>query len=129
MELGDTYESKFFVNQDDVIKFAEVTGDNNPIHLDDEIASKSIFKKKIVHGFLAGSVFSRVFGTEWPGTGTIYLKQEMKFLAPVFTDNLYIAKFKVEEIKDKNRAIISTSLEDEKSKNLVISGEAVVIFT
>jgi len=78
---------------------------------------------------LAGSVFSRVFGTEWPGTGTIYLKQEMKFLAPVFTDNLYIAKFKVEEIKDKNRAIISTSLEDEKSKNLVISGEAVVIFT
>jgi 3-hydroxybutyryl-CoA dehydratase len=129
MELGDTYESKFFVNQDDVIKFAEVTGDNNPIHLDDEIASKSIFKKKIVHGFLAGSVFSRVFGTEWPGTGTIYLKQDMKFLAPVFTDNLYIAKFKVEEIKDKNRAIISTRLEDEKSKNLVISGEAVVIFT
>jgi 3-hydroxybutyryl-CoA dehydratase len=129
MELGDTYESKFFVNQDDVIKFAEVTGDNNPIHLDDEIASKSIFKKKIVHGFLAGSVFSRVFGTEWPGTGTLYLKQEMKFLAPVFTDNLYIAKFKVEEIKDKNRAIISTRLEDEKSKNLVILGEAVVIFT
>lgn len=120
------FEYKFSFTQEDVLKFAEVTGDFNPIHLDAEYAKGSLFKKPIVHGFLAGSVFSKIFGTLFPGEGTIYLKQEMKFMAPMFVDIVYLAKVRVKaQMKEKSRALIETNIEDGKG-NSIISGEATI---
>ncbi|MFW1968563.1 MaoC family dehydratase [Acinetobacter guillouiae] len=115
---------KFQFTENDVIKFAEVTGDNNPIHLDKKHAETTIFKKPIVHGFYVGSVFSRIFGTDYPGVGTIYLHQMMSFLAPVFTNNFYYASVLVKDIDGiKGKATIVTEILDENQSKILI-GEA-----
>ena len=124
IKVADTYTHEICFNQSDVNTFAKITGDNNPIHLDTEFAAKTIFGKPIVHGFFSASVFSMVFGTKFPGEGTIYLFQDMKFLAPVFVDKPYKAKFEVLEVNtEKHIGIIKCILEDENGKN-VIEGTA-----
>ena len=104
-----TYAFEF--SQAEVASFAELSGDNNPIHIDEAYARETVFKRPIVHGFLVGSVFSRIFGTQYPGIGTIYLSQSMKFLAPVFAGKRYQAKITVKEVNlQKNRAVVSTEI-------------------
>jgi 3-hydroxybutyryl-CoA dehydratase len=71
------------ITDEDVKAFAGLSGDVNPVHLDDEFASGTIFKKRIAHGFLTGALFSTVLGTKLPGPGCIYLSQGLKFRAPV----------------------------------------------
>ena len=123
---GFVFEHQFYYNQEQVNAFANATGDQNPIHLDEEYARKTIFKKPIIHGFLGGSVFSKVFGTLNPGEGTIYLKQSMTFHKPMFVDQLYIARFEViDVISEKNRAVIKTEVLDQNN-NLFISGDALI---
>lgn len=120
------FEYEFVFSQNDVEKFAEATGDNNPIHLDEDFAKKSIFGKRIIHGFLGGSVFSKIFGTMFPGYGTIYLKQEMKFLAPMYCDEKYKAIIEIKEIKsDKKRAVADTSIVNNNGE-IAIIGEAII---
>lgn len=124
IKLGETFVENIRFTQERVNLFAECTGDNNPIHLDMEYAEKTPFKKPIVHGFFAGSVFSKVFGTQWPGEGTIYMFQEMAFLAPIFVEEDYIAKFEVIEVnEEKHRGLIKTTLETKDGK-IAISGQA-----
>ena len=121
IKQGDTYEYMTSFTQKDVDAFAAISGDRNPIHLDAEYASKSIFGRRIVHGFLAGSVFSKVFGTFWPGEGTIYLFQELSFRAPVFVDTEYVARFIVEEVyPQKHRGLISSNLETLDGKQVIV---------
>ena len=103
MEINDSFEYEFSFTQNDVNEFAKVTGDMNPIHIDEEIARQSLFKRRIIHGFLSGSVFSKVFGTIWPGSGTIYLNQQMTFLQPMYTEVNYLAKFSIIECLPKNK--------------------------
>jgi acyl dehydratase len=123
---GSTYQHSFSFSQSDVERFAEVTGDRNPVHLDAEYAAKTPFKEPIIHGFLGGSVFSRVLGTLFPGEGTIYMKQEMSFRRPMYVGRTYTAKFEITEHQaDKHRAVISTVVEDENGKP-AITGEALV---
>ncbi|MEG0500511.1 MAG: MaoC family dehydratase, partial [Rikenellaceae bacterium] len=99
-------------------------GDFNPIHIDAEFAAKSVFGKPIVHGFLSGAVFSKVFGTIFPGEGTIYLYQDMKFLAPVFVDHKYIAKFEIVEVDTaKHKAVVKCLLQTEDQR-ICIEGTA-----
>jgi acyl dehydratase len=110
--------------QPNVELFAQVTVDNNPIHVDPVYAAKTPFGKPIVHGFYAGSIFSKVFGTTWPGEGTIYLYQEMAFRAPVFTGKEYTASFEIIEIDaEKHRAVVRCQLEDKEGK-VAITGNA-----
>ena len=90
--VGSKFEYEFSFTQQDVVNFATASGDFNPIHLDEEYAKNSIFKTTIIHGFLGGSIFSKVFGTIFPGNGTIYLKQDLSFLKPMFTNKNYISK-------------------------------------
>lgn len=127
MLVGDKYQHQFSFSQQDVNLFAQVTGDNNPIHLDEEKAAQSIFKRRIIHGFLGGSVFSKVFGTIWPGYGTIYMEQDLQFKRPMVVDHNYTAAFEVLEILPKNKAIIRTQVLDEDQK-LVIDGKAEIIY-
>ena len=83
------------VKEEDINTFSRVTGDTNPIHIDDEFAKKSIFKKKIAHGFLSASFISAVIGTKLPGPGCIYVRQSLRFLAPVFPGDKITTKVKV----------------------------------
>ena len=124
IKTTDTYTYNVTFNQSNVNTFAEITGDNNPIHLDADFAANTIFGKPIVHGFYSASVFSMVFGTKFPGQGTIYLYQDMKFLTPVFVEQPYKAKFEVLEVNtEKHIGTIKCVLEDENGK-IVIEGIA-----
>jgi 3-hydroxybutyryl-CoA dehydratase len=124
--VGDTFEYPFSFVQKDVIKFAEASGDFNPIHLDEEFAKNSIFRKTIIHGFLGGSVFSKVFGTIFPGNGTIYLKQDLSFYKPMFTNQNYKATFEIiDSDVSKNRAVVKTIILDDLNE-IVIKGEALI---
>ena len=126
-KIDYVYKCDFSYNQNQVLMFAEITGDNNPIHLDDDYASKSIFKQKIIHGFLGASIFSKVFGTIFPGIGSIYLSQTMAFYRPMFVDVLYTANFKIiSKDIEKKQALISTIITNSEGKNVIV-GEAIII--
>jgi acyl dehydratase len=128
IEQGTTYNHTFRFTQKDVEQFAAVTGDKNPVHLDADYAAKTMFKKPIMHGFLGGSVLSKVFGTLFPGEGTIYLKQSMAFMRPMFVDTDYEVRMTVKEVnKEKHRAVVETIIVDKGSEEVVISGEATVM--
>lgn len=126
MKLNQAFQYEFSFSQQDVIDFARVTGDNNPVHLDEEFASKTIFKTRIMHGMLGACIFSKVFGTIFPGEGTIYLSQSLSFLKPMYVDTKYEAHFEVLEIMEKNRAKVSTTILNDEGKKVVV-GEAIVM--
>lgn len=123
---GDTYEEAFSFAQEDVNQFAELTGDKNPIHVDPEYAANTFFKRPIVHGFLAGTAFSKVFGMSFPGEGTIYLKQSMEFRRPIYPSSEYKVVMEVKETPGKNRGIIDTKIVEVESGKPVIVGEALI---
>ncbi len=128
MEIGQTYKHPFVFSQDQVNDFAQVSGDTNPLHLDPEFAATTPFKKPIMHGFLGGSIFSMVLGTKFPGPGSVYLKQAMEFLRPMYVDQNYEAIFTVKEIDiAKNRVLIETKIIDSQTGKTTISGEALIM--
>ena len=111
---------------EDVKAFAGISQDNNPVHLDQEYAEKSVFKNRIVHGFLTGSLFSAIIGTQLPGNGSIYLGQTLNFKKPVYHDQLVTATVTVIDIrKDKPIVKLSTVCKNEQDE-VVIDGEAIV---
>lgn len=128
IETNQVYTHDFKFTQDEVNKFAEVTGDKNPVHINAEYAAKTMFKRPIMHGMLSASLFSKVFGTLFPGEGTIYLKQSLSFLKPMYVDTAYEAVFTVKEVvNEKNRAMIETLIKDKTTGIVCTSGEAMVM--
>lgn len=120
IRIQDTYTLPVSYTQEQVDAFAEVTLDRNPIHLDAAYAAQTPFGRPIVHGFLSAAVFSRVFGTLWPGAGTIYLQQEMSFRAPVFVGEAYTASFEVMDINaEKHIATVRCSLRNAAGKECI----------
>ena len=109
IQLNETYKHDFSFSQEDIIKFAEVTGDKNPVHLDANYAATTMFKVPIMHGMLGASLFSKVFGTLFPGEGTIYLKQSLSFMKPMFVDTAYEAVFTVKEIISAEKIRLSNN--------------------
>ncbi len=129
IKVNEVYTHSFSFSQDEVTRFAEVTGDKNPVHLDAAYAATTMFKRPIMHGMLSASLFSKVFGTLFPGEGTIYLKQSLNFLKPMYVDTQYEAVFTVKEIiPEKNRAVVETSIRDKEGK-ICTTGEATVMNT
>lgn len=125
LDVGDSQTVPLRFSQEDVISFARISGDANPLHLDAEYAATTIFKRPIMHGMLSASVFSRVLGTEFPGPGTIYLSQSLQFKAPMYVETNYIARLTIRSIQG-HRAIIDTVIEDEAGK-ITLQGEAEVM--
>ncbi len=113
------------MTDEDIRKFAEATGDTNPIHLDEEFAANSIFKTRIAHGMLTASHISSVFATRLPGAGCIYVSQEFKFKAPVRIGDDVVARVEVTGfVPEKKFVIFKTQcLVGEK---VVVEGEAVL---
>lgn len=125
ISLDQTYEVLFSFSQEDVEAFAKVSGDHNPLHLDEEFAAHTTFKRPIMHGMLAASVFSRVLGMEFPGKGSIYLGQSLEFLRPMYVDTEYKATFKVLEINEKKHtAKIETHVYTTDRNKITLRGEA-----
>lgn len=126
--LGQVFNHEFVFTQEQVNTFAKVSGDNNPIHLDAEYAATTPFKKPIIHGIFSASIFSKYFGTINPGEGTIYLKQSLEFLRPMYVDTNYEAIMTVKEIDSaKNRATIDCKVIDKTTGKATISGEATLM--
>jgi len=114
--------------QEDVEGFARISQDDNPIHLDEEFAKKSIFGNRVVHGILLTSMFSKIFGTIYPGIGTIYMSQNTKFLKPAFVGDEITAKVRLMTYDDiKNRGIFKTECFN-PSEELILTGEAKIVF-
>lgn len=123
-----TFEELFKFTQDEVGRFAELTGDNNPIHLDAEYAATTSFKRPIIHGMLGATIFTKVLGTRFPGFGSIYLKQTLEFLRPMFVETDYKAVFTIKTINtEKHIAEISTEIFDVTTKKVVTRGVATMI--
>ena len=129
IELNQVYTHEFSYSQDQVNRFADATGDKNPVHLDTAYAAQTMFKRPIMHGMLSASLLSKVFGTLFPGEGTIYLKQSLNFLKPMYVDTKYDAVFTVKEvIHDKHRAVVETVIKDKDGK-VCTTGEALIMHT
>ncbi|MFC2176573.1 MaoC family dehydratase [Bacteroidota bacterium] len=123
IQVGSNAEEEFSFTQKDVNDFIKLSGDSNPIHFDTEYASKTIFKKPIVHGFLSSSIISKLIGTNLPGEGSIYLFQDLKFYNPVFVDNKYLAKVEVVNI-DGDIIKLETVITDVKTGGKIVLGNA-----
>jgi 3-hydroxybutyryl-CoA dehydratase len=79
LQIGDKFEHEFSYTQEEVDLYAKVSGDTNPLHTDEEAGKASIFGRCIMHGFLGGSVFTKIFGALWKADGHIYMKQKRRF--------------------------------------------------
>ena len=93
------------ITDSDIANFAEVTGDTNPLHLDDDFARETIFQGRIAHGMLTASLFSAILGTKLPGPGCIYMSQNIYFRAPVRPGDTVIATVTVKEIDREKRHV------------------------
>jgi len=125
LEVGKTDIYAKTVTDADITLFAGISGDTNPVHLDDEFASASRFGTRIAHGMLSASYISTVLGTKLPGPGCIYMGQNLKFMAPVRVGDTVSARVTVRElIEAKNRAVLDTVCT--VGDTVVIEGEAMV---
>lgn len=128
ISIGTVYKHQFSFSQAEVILFAQVSGDNNPLHLDADFAATTQFKKPIIHGALASSVFSKIMGTVFPGFGSVYLEQHSKYLRPMFVDQAYEAVFEVISTNtEKHTAEISTEIFDIITGKKTTTGYAVIM--
>jgi 3-hydroxybutyryl-CoA dehydratase len=125
LQLGQKASFGKTVTESDIVLFAAVTGDTNPMHLNAEYAERSIFKERIAHGMLAAGLITKVLGTQLPGPGTIYLSQSLKFRAPVRIGDTVTATVEVTALHpERHRATLRTvcSVRGEA----VLEGEAYV---
>ena len=127
IQVGDTDSFTKTITDYDIVQFARVTGDFNPVHLDPEYAKKTPFKERIAHGLLSGSIISTVLGMRLPGVNTIYLSQNFKFLLPVKIGDTIKAHVEVVEKRDdKNIIRLKTQVLNQRQE-MVVDGEAVVM--
>ena len=129
MKVGDTAVHTFTVSDEIVRGFSELTGDRNPVHLDEEFAQRTRFGRRIAHGMIAASQISAAIGNILlPGPGTIYLNQTLQFLAPVFIGDIVTTRVTVIGIKEgKPMATLETTCENQRG-DVVLKGEALVLF-
>jgi acyl dehydratase len=128
IQIGDTAEVSKTITDQDVRLFADLTGDHNPVHLDDQYASATRFKRRVAHGMLTASLISSVLANQLPGEGTVYLSQSLKFVAPVYLDDTVTARVTITGIReDKPVATLETVCVNQRGE-LLIKGEAVVLF-
>jgi 3-hydroxybutyryl-CoA dehydratase len=115
------------ITDEDVRRFAEITGDDNPLHLDDAYAATTRFAGRIVHGMLTASLFSAIVGKQLPGEGGIYLGQQVRFLKPVRPGDTITATAEVIAVRaDKRILTLRTECTNQRGET-VISGEATVM--
>ena len=126
-KTGDTASLSKTISEADVQAFADVTGDHNPIHLDEEFAKSTRFGRRIAHGMLSASLISSAIANKLPGPGSIYLSQTLKFVAPVYLGDTVTARISVTAIReDKPILSLETICENQRGE-VVVKGEATVL--
>jgi 3-hydroxybutyryl-CoA dehydratase len=124
--IGTHATRVYTITEADITRFADISGDHNPVHLDDEYAARSPFGKRIAHGFLTGAYISAVIGMELPGPGSIYLGQTLKFLAPVYIGDTITVNVEVIAVREEKRLItLRTDCTNQKGA-IVLTGEATI---
>jgi 3-hydroxybutyryl-CoA dehydratase len=127
LSVGDAAEMSKTVTDEDVRAFAELTGDRNPVHLDEGYAAGTRFGRRIAHGMLGASLISAVLANELPGRGTVYLSQTLRFTAPVFLGDTVTARVVVRAVReDKPVVTLETFCTNQRGER-VVEGEAVVL--
>lgn len=121
--MRETYSKH--VSESDVVGFAEISGDRNPIHLSEHFAAKTPFGGRIAHGLYTASLISAVIGTRLPGPGAVYISQTLRFLAPVRIDDTVVASVEIAELSEKGRRG-KLRCECRVGETLVLEGEAEV---
>ena len=126
LSIGMTHQTEHVITEKDIELFAEVSGDRNPLHMDEEFAKNTPFGQRIAHGALTASYISGILGNDLPGPGSIFVGLNMRFRRPVLIGSLVIVKVEVTEMRDRgNRVTLKVSCNvDGKA---AISGEAMVM--
>lgn len=126
LRVGASAELSRTVTEEDVLLFARVTGDDNPVHVDPAAGAASPFGERIAHGMLAGGLISAVLGTRLPGPGCIYVEQSLRFVRPVRFGDTVTARVEVRElIAEKRRVRLATVCRNQMGE-VIVKGEAVV---
>jgi len=127
LEIGEKASIRKTFTESDVYSFAQISGDTNPLHIDKEYASGSLFRERVVHGMLTAGLISAVLGTHLPGVGSIYLSQSLRFTAPVkFGDTIEAEVEVVAKIEEKKQVRLRTICRNQRGQT-VIDGEALVM--
>jgi 3-hydroxybutyryl-CoA dehydratase len=126
LRIGDTAEFTKTISESDIYLFAGVTGDLNPAHINESYAQNTFFKTRIAHGMLLAGFISAVIGMKLPGPGAIYVRQELKFLAPARIGDTITARVEVIQMQsEKNRITLRTTCTNQEN-TLIMDGEAVI---
>jgi 3-hydroxybutyryl-CoA dehydratase len=126
LSVGQEASLSTTVSEADIVAFAEISGDKNPVHIDAQYAASTMFKERIAHGMLSAAYISAVFGMKLPGPGAIYISQTLNFKAPVKIGDTVVTTVKVIElIAEKKRARFETVCS--VNGKAVVQGEAVLM--
>jgi 3-hydroxybutyryl-CoA dehydratase len=126
LSLGQSAERTHVVSEADITAFAEVSGDFNPVHMDEAFAQTTQFKGRIAHGMLSAAYISALIAGELPGAGSIYMSQSLRFRRPVRIGDEVVTKVTVTEI-DERRARVTLTTECSVDGAVVLDGEALVM--
>ncbi len=126
LEIGQTATFSKLVTEHDIMMFASMSGDRNPVHLDAEFAAGTMFKERIAHGMFSGALISAAVACELPGPGTIYLGQQMEFKLPVKLNDELTVQLEILEKLPKFRVRIMTRVVNQHG-DIVVDGEALII--
>jgi 3-hydroxybutyryl-CoA dehydratase len=127
IKVGDQASFAKTISESDIYQFAGITGDFNPLHVDNEFAKNSFFKERIAHGILTAGFISSVIGMKLPGKNTIYLSQNLKFMAPVKIGDTIKAEVTVLEKIDKKKILVLQTKVKNQLGDTVVDGEATVM--
>lgn len=127
LKVGDAAELTRTITDEDVRAFAELTGDHNPVHLDEEYAKGTRFGRPIAHGMLGASLISALLANELPGRGAVYLSQTLRFTAPVFPGDAVTARVVVKALREDKPVVTLETVCTNQRGERVVEGEAVVL--
>lgn len=127
LKIGDSFSKTREITDELIRAFADVSGDRNPIHLDDEFAAGTRFRKRIAHGMLSGAFISAVLGYEFKERRIVYLAQTMRFLAPTFIGDTITTTAVVKAIREERGIVTLDTACTNQDGTVTVSGEAVVM--
>lgn len=127
LEIGDKFSTSKQITDEVVRAFAELSGDFNPIHLDEEFAKTTMFGKRIAHGMISGALISAVLGYQLKERKVVYLSQAMKFTAPVFIDDTVTATATVTNIREDKPIVTIECVCTNQNGETVVTGEGKIM--
>src|SRR5690349_24827648 len=127
LKPGDKASRTQTISDEMVRAFAALTGDANPVHLDDAYAAGTRFGRRIAHGMIAAGLISATLANELPGPGTVYLSQTLQFKAPVYPDETITATVEVKSVRPDKPIVTLRTVCTNQDDEVVLEGEAVVL--